>query len=254
MANLCLFCSKCLNEPNRWIPRTIDGSYISSDYLLEQTPHGDGLKLHYTDMCEPFLRLIMLPSSLELSGERDIQICANASKTSLRVKFLRESYPPGNRNPTMKFLVVERENEFSIRQNLPLKGCCLQLLDSICFPEEELEQGGKYCTYLNKFLSNYHKELRFTYDCPIRAELSEDLLLLSHTASPPVSTPCRSDEAHQIQDPCTITIDSSMFFQSCTISWDGIPDAFELIIYANSVYKICVNIVSRRPAVTISPS
>ena len=251
MAVLCLFCSQCLSEPNRWIPRTIDGSYISSDYMLEQTP--SGLELHYTDMYEPFLRLIMLPSSLDLSGERDIQICAHACKTNLRVRFLRESYPPVNREPTMKFLVVEREDEFSIRQNLPLKGCCLQLLDSIRLPEEELEQSGKHCTYLNKFLSKYHKELRFTYDCPIRAELSEDLLLLSDTDTPPVSTPCRSDEAHQIQDPCTIIIDSSMSFQLYTISWDGTLDAFDLIIHADCVYKICVNIVSRRSAVTSSP-
>ena len=218
MADLCLFYSKCLSEPNRWIPRTIDGSYISSDYLLKQTDSGDGLRLHYTDMSEPFLRLIMLPSSLELSGERDIQICANASKTSLRVKFLRESYPPIDRNPTMKFLVVERENEFSIRQNLPLKGCCLHLLDSIHFLEDEWEESGKLCASLNKFLSEHHKEVRFTYDCPIRAELSEDLLLLSHTDTPPVSTPCRSDEAHQIQDACTITIDSGVSFQLYSIS------------------------------------
>ena len=241
MADLCLFYSKCLSEPNRWIPRTIDGSYISSDYLLKQTDSGDGLRLHYTDMSEPFLRLIMLPSSLELSGERDIQICANASKTSLRVKFLRESYPPIDRNPTMKFLVVERENEFSIRQNLPLKGCCLHLLDSIHFLEDEWEESGKLCASLNKFLSEHHKEVRFTYDCPIRAELS-------HPETPPISTPCQSDEAHQVVGPWTITIEFGMCFQLYTIVWDCILVALDWVTYTDSVYKISANIVSKRLA------
>lgn len=163
----------------------------------------------------------MLPLSLDLSGERDIQVCANGSKTSLRVKFLRESYPPLNRDPTMKFLVVEEEDGFPIRPYLPLKGCCLQLVDSIYFLEEELEQMGKHCAYLNKFLSTHHKELRFAYDCPIRAGPPEDLLLLPRPETPPVSTPCRPDEAHQVVGPWTIIIESSMYFDLCIFHSSG---------------------------------
>lgn len=217
--NLCLFCSKCLSEPNRWIPRTFDGSYISSDNLLEQIPLGDGLKLHHGDMktTVPPFRLIMLPISLDLSEEREIQICANASKTSLQVKFLRQSYPALKRKPTMKFLVVERENMHSIRPNLPLKGCCMQLSDPVHLLENELEQNKNHCPYLNEFLSRYHTDLRFTYDCPIRAELPEDQFLLSHPETPPLSTPCQLDEAHQVVGPWTITIESGMCFQLYTI-------------------------------------
>ena len=173
-------------------------------------------------MYEPFLRLIMLPRSLELSGERDIQICANASKTSLRVRFLRETHPSLNHNPTIKFLVVEREKDSSIEQTLPLKGCCLQLSDSISLPEDELEQSAKDCACLNTFISKYHRVLRFTYDCPIRAGLPNDTLLLSHPETPPVSKPCRPDEAHQVENPCTITIESGMCFPLYTILGVGI--------------------------------
>ena len=220
--NLCLLCSKCLSESNRWIPRTFDGSYISSDHLLEQVPLGDGLKLHHSDMKKtvPPLRLIMLPITLDLSGEREIQICANASKTSFRVKFLRQSYPALKRKPAMKFLVVERENMHSIRPNLSLKGCCLHLSDPIHLLENELEQNENHCAYLNEFLSRYHTELRFTYDCPIRAELS-------HPEPPPISTPCQPDEAHQVVGPWTITMESGMCFQLYTIVWDNVLVALD---------------------------
>ena len=194
----------------------------------------------------------MLPVSLDLSGERDIQICANASKTSLRVKFLRESYPPLNDNPTMKFLVVEKEDGLPIRPNLPLKGCCLQLSDSIHLLGDELEQSGKLCASLNKFLSEHHKELRFTYDCPIRAQTPEDLLLLSEPGIPPVSTSCRYDEPHQVVGPWAITIESGMCFQSYTILGDRIFVPLDLF-YTDRAYQISANIVKKQLVVALSP-
>ena len=194
----------------------------------------------------------MLPLSLDLSGDRDIQICANGSKINLRVKFLRESYPPLNHVSTMKFLVVEAEDEISIKPNLPLKGCCLQSSDSIDLSRNKLEQSGKLCASLKNFLSEHHKELRFTYDCPIRVEPQEDLSLLSHPETSPVSTPCRPDEAHQVAGPWTIIIKCSMCFQ--LYIFFGM--AYSALWTSSSIltaYKISLDIVSKRLAVATSP-
>ena len=126
--NLRLFCPKCLSEPNRRIPRTFDGSYISKDRLLKQTLFGDGLIL---DGYGTSLRLIMLPLGLDLSGERDILTCANGYKESIRVNSHEILHPPLDHDSTMKSLVVEREDEVLIGPNLHLEGCCLHLSDSI---------------------------------------------------------------------------------------------------------------------------
>ena len=167
-----------------------------------------------------YLGLFNLALSLDLSGEKDIQFCENGFKKSFRVKFLRESYPPLTHIPMMKFIMIGKDMD-SIEAKLPLKGCCLQLLDSIYFLEEELEQVGNHCADLNKFLSTHHEGLRFTYDCPIRAGPPEDLLLLPRPETPPISTLCRPDEAHQVVGPWTIIIGSSMYFNLCIFHSSG---------------------------------
>lgn len=200
------------------------------------------------------LRLIMLPLSLNLSGDRDIQICASGSKESVRVKFLRESYPPLDHISTMSFLVVETGDEFTDEPNLPLMGCCLQLPDTVHISRDKLEQSGKLCASLRKFLSKHHKELRFTYDCPIRVEALTALSSPAYPEYPPLSKTCRPDEAHQIARPWTITIKSSMCSKLYTSSWHGILIALNLIIHANRFCKISLNIMSEQLAVATSPT
>lgn len=221
---LCLSCSKCLSEPDRWIPRTIDGSYLPDYCLMDQRPLGDGLELYYAHSKgkRTYLSLMILPLGLELSGDRDVQICASGSKSGLRVKFLRESYPPLDRTSTMNFLVVETGDLLWNEPNLPLKGCCLQLSDTIHLSRDKLEQSGKLCTSLRKFLSINHKELRFTYDCPIRVEAQTNLLRLAYPKKRLESTLCQPDEAHLVAHPWTITIKSSMCLRLYTNSWNGI--------------------------------
>ena len=198
------------------------------DRLLHPTSLGDGLIL---DSLFLPLHLILLPLSLDLSGERDIQICANGSKTSLRVIFLRDSHPPLDHTSTMKFLVVERGGKNSISPNLVLKGCCLQLSDSIHLSRDDLEHSGELCTFLNDFLREHYQQLLFTYDCPVRVEPRENLSFLSRRETLPVSTSCLQDEAHQVTCPWRIIIESSMCFQTTLL--DGIFVALEVIFYTN---------------------
>jgi len=214
---------KCLSEPNRWIPRSFDGSYISPHHQLQSNPLGDGLILHHKSkewwQARKCLSLIMLPSDMNLNGDQSVQVCANGQRKCLQVNFLRDSHPPLDLIESISFLVLEGALEHSgltTESQSTLKGCCLRLPVLGPTSRADIEQD-ECCQSTGQ---SFQKHIAsFTYDCPVQVKYTEISL---GPEEEPISTSCGPSKAHEIKGPWSIEIKCGRFHprtlqQSCLL-------------------------------------